>query len=132
MAGDLLPAVEHRLTPFLVREYAHAVEASYEAYHRPSGIAPPTMVHAHKVRLLDHCCPAGAGPDARLHVGYEADHHRLIPAEVTTELSGRVAERFERRGRQYLVLEIEVRDKRTGEVYTTYRDTSVLSFGRKD
>lgn len=120
---------EHNLTPFLVREYAHAVEAYDDRFHRPGGIAPPTIVHAHKVRLLDRSCPDGAGPHARLHVGYEASHHQLVPSDATTELSGRVAERYERRGREYLVLDIEVRDRLTGELYTTYRDTSALSFG---
>ena len=127
--GDRLGPVDHHLSPFLVHEYAHAVEDGSERHQGSrSLIVPPTMVHTHKIRLLDQACPGGAGPSARLHVVYDATHRACIPADRTLAVSGVVSDRYQRRGRDHLVLELEVRDKATGQVYTTYRDTSVLSY----
>jgi len=127
--GDELGPVEHVLTPFLIREYSHAVEETSERFQGAEGsFAPPTILHPGKLRLLDHACPEGGGPTARLHLIYDATYHQMIPAASTLELGGGVVERFEHRGRERLVLEFEVRDKVTGTVYTTYRDTSLLGY----
>jgi hypothetical protein len=127
--GDVLGPVDHVVTPFLIREYAHAVEDSSGRYQEPAGmIAPPTIVHAHKTRLLDHICPEGPGPAARVHLVYDASYHRPVPAGQELSIVAEVSERYERKGREHLVIEFEVRDKATGEVYTTYRDTSLLSY----
>ncbi len=119
---------DHPITPFLVREYTHAVDEASERHHAAGAVAPPTIVHAHKTRILDHACPAGAGPTARIHLVYDATHHRTVPATSVVQVSGVVSGRYERRGREHLVIDFEVRDKRTGVLYTTYRDTSLLGF----
>jgi hypothetical protein len=127
--GDVLGPVEHQVTPLLIREYAHAVEDQSERYHGVGDtIAPPTILHAHKALLLNQACPEGAGPSARLHFEYDAQYHRPIPASRSVSIAGEVAERYERKGRERLVITVEVRDALTGEIYTTYRDTSLLSF----
>jgi N-terminal half of MaoC dehydratase len=127
--GDKLGPVEHVVTPFLIREYAHSIEDSSGRHQDPPGlIAPPTMVHAHKTRLLDHSCPEGPGPTARVHLIYDASYHRPVPAGRELSIVAEVSERYERKGRDHLVIAFEVRDKVTGEVYTSYRDTSLLSY----
>jgi hypothetical protein len=127
--GDVLGPMDHLLTPFLVREYAHAVEETAE---RNLGVetlmAPPTMVHCSKKRLFDLACPGGAGPDARLHLVYDATYHKAIPAGRQLTIRAEVTEQYEHKGRPHVVLEIEVRDKQTGDLYTSYRDTSLLSY----
>ena len=127
--GDVLGPLDHTLTPFLIREYAHSVEDGSERHLGARElIAPPTIVHTDKKRLFDHFCPEGAGPHARLHLVYDATHHKVVPEGRALTVVGEVAERYEHKGREHVVLEIEVRDKATGEIYTTYRDTSLLSF----
>ena len=131
--GDVLGPVEHQVTPMLIREYAHAVENFSERHHGAQGtVAPPTILHAHKALLLNQACPEGAGPEARLHLEYDATHHHTIPASRALSIAGEVVERYEHKGRERLVLTFEVRDKVTGEVYTTYRDTSLLGYRAKD
>ena len=127
--GDVLGPVDHVVTPFLIHEYAHAVEDASERHHASSGaIAPPTIVHGHKTRLLDHACPDGGGPAARLHLVYDALYHRTVPASQELAIVGKVDERYAHKGREHLVITFEVRDKVTGELYTTYRDTTLLSY----
>jgi hypothetical protein len=127
--GDVLGPVDHVVTPFLIREYAHSVEDPSERHHGASGaVAPPTIVHGHKTRLLDHACPEGGGPVARLHLIYDAAYHRTVPASRALSIVGNVDQRYEHKGREHLVITFEVRDKATGELYTTYRDTTLLSY----
>jgi acyl dehydratase len=131
--GDVLGPVDHVVTPFLVREYAHAVEETAERHVGVDGlVAPPTMVHGDKKRLFDFACPEGAGPDARLHLVYDATYHKMIPAGRELTVSGEVTDSYEHKGRQHVTLEIEVRDKATGELYTSYRDTSLVSFRARE
>lgn len=127
--GDELAPVHRAVTPFLIREYAHAVEDAADRHQQgPDMIAPPTFIHAEKKRLLEHSCPDGVGPTARMHLSYDAVHHAVIPAGTVITTQGRVTDRFEKKGREHVVIEIEVRDKVTGQVYTTYTDSSLLNF----
>jgi hypothetical protein len=128
--GDHLGPMDHAVTPFLLREYAHAVESSSELHQggRDGTVIPPTIVHGHKTRLLAQACPAGAGQSARVHLIYDATYHRAIPSPGVLAIAGEVTERDSHKGRERLVIEITVRDKQSGVVYTTYRDTSLLSF----
>jgi hypothetical protein len=128
--GDVLGPVDHLLTPFMVREYAHAVEEFDERHHRPVPeglLAPPTMVHADKVRLLGMLCPDQTGP-ARLHVVYDATHHQPVPASRVLSVTGTVVDRYDRKGRDHIEISFEVRDKATGVLYTTYRDTTIMAY----
>jgi hypothetical protein len=130
--GDVLGPVDHELTPFLAREYAHAVEETAERHLGADALlVPPTMVHCSKKRLLDFACPEGPGPDARLHLVYDATYHQVIPAGRQLTIRGEVTECYEHKGRTHVVLEIEVRDKHTADLYTSYRDTSLLSYRAK-
>lgn len=127
--GDVLGPVEQECRPFLIREYAHAVEDTSDRHQGDDGlIAPPTIVHAQKKRVLDHACPEGGEPTARLHLIYDATNHRPIPAGRLISVSGEVTDRYLHKGRDHLLIVFEVRDKLTGEIYTTYRDTTLMGY----
>jgi hypothetical protein len=133
--GDVLEPVEYVMSPFIAREYAHSVE---ERSPMLSGdlpaaeqLAAPTLVHIDKIRLLKRNCPAGRGPDARIHYEYHARHHGVVPVGERLVASGLVAERYEKRGRAYLRIEIELRSAMDGRLLTSYTDTAVLSFTAK-
>ena len=134
-AGDVLEPVEYVMSPFIAREYAHSVEEQSPllAGDAPSGeqLAAPTLVHIDKIRLLKHNCPGGRGPDARIHYEYHATHHDVVPVGERLIAAGSVAERYEKRGRQYLRIEIELRRAKDGHLLTSYTDTAVLSFTPK-
>ncbi len=137
-AGDVFEPVEYVVTPYMASEYAHGVEENCEWFHSPESpsgrqIRPPTMIHVDKMRLLEKNCLkeqriAGAkGPHARIHYEYHARHHS--PAFVGERLivSGRIADRYVKRGRTYLWYEMEVRTG-DGRLVTTYSDRTLLSY----
>jgi hypothetical protein len=127
--GDALGPTECHLTPFLIREYAHGVEDFSERHTAAAGLtAPPTIFHPFKGRLFSMACPEGAGPVAILHTVYNATHHDLIPASSELTIRGEVTDRYERRGRESLEIHFEVRDKVTGQLYTSYDDTTLLGY----
>jgi hypothetical protein len=127
--GDKLGPIDHHLTPFLIREYAHSVEDVAERHQGVVGlIAPPTFLHAEKKRMLEAACPEGIGPTRRMHLGYDATQHAVIPANTVVTVDGEVTQRYTKKGREHVVLTMEIRDKLTGQLYTSYTDTSILSF----
>lgn len=135
--GDVLEPVVYQLTPFIVREYCHGVEEDLELFHAAvngrdgTQYMVPTLTHIEKIRLLNRNCPDGAGPSARIHFEYHARHHAPVVVGTRLRVSGHVSRRYPKRGRDYLEIEMEVRDDATDELYTSYRDTVVLSY-RKD
>jgi hypothetical protein len=136
--GDVLNPVTYEMTPFIAREYCHGVDEVAEVFHAAgtemSGahLAPPTLIHIDKIRLLKANCPDGAGPDARIHYEYHAIHHAPVPVGERLVASGSVSRRYEKRGRAYVELEIELRVESTRQLLTSYRDTSVLSFAARE
>lgn len=128
-AGDRLGPVEYTVSAFTVREYCHSVEMSQEAFlGTDNPIAPPTLVHLDKLKLYEAACPAGTGPSARLHIEFDATFHDFIPVGANVEVEGTVAERFQKRGRTYVITEIEMRDAASRKMLVTYRDTVILSY----
>jgi hypothetical protein len=129
--GDKLGPVDYVMTPFIVHEYAHGVELNHEVFHGGAAqghFAPPTLVHTDKLRLFAATCPGGDGPHARLHYEYDATWHAPIPAGTRIRTSGVVAERFEKKGRTYIRLEIELRGADDDTLYVSYRDTALLAY----
>lgn len=131
-AGDVFKPVEYELTPLIVAEYAHGVEEDNEfciSSVSPWGrqVRPPTMVHVDKMRLLEANCPEGHGPHHRIHYEYHARHHS--PAFVGERLvvSGRVTDKYIKRGRLYIDLYVEVRTS-DGRLVTTYTDKTLLQY----
>jgi hypothetical protein len=128
--GDRLGPIEREITPFMIREYAHSVEDGAARHQGVEGlVAPPTLLHAHKKRLLEDACPEGVGPHARMHLQYDATHHAVIPSGTVVTISGEVTDRYERRGRERVLIQFEIRDALTGLLYTSYSDTSLVSYG---
>jgi len=136
--GDEFAPVRYRLTSFMCSEYAHCVEDETECYYSAAGyfqrqIRPPTMVHTDKMRLLEANCTqerrlAGIRTDdARVHYEYEATHHS--PAFVGEDIvvTGRITDKYVRRGREFLRYEIEVHTA-DGRLVTTYRDRTLLKY----
>ena len=94
---------------------------------------PPTMIHVDKMRILEANCDkerriAGMkGPDARVHYEYHAKHHS--PAYVGEKLvvTGRIVDKYVKRGRPYLWYYLEVHTS-DGRLVTTYNDLTVLRY----
>ena len=147
-AGDVFQPVEYVLTPFMNSEYAHGVETNQEPFH--SARAPgarqvrlPTMIHVDKMRILEANClkeqrvSAGGritneatGPDARIHYEYHSRQHG--PAYVGERLivSGRITDKYVKRGRTYIDYYLEVRTA-DGRLVTTYTDKTLLKYQRE-
>ena len=131
--GDILGPVHYRISPFTVREYCHAVEIGDEMFQGAgAALAPPTLVHLDKLKLYEAACPAGTGPDARLHVEFDATWH--APLTVGTEVAalGRVTGRHMKRGRTYVVTEILLSRVADGAPLVTYRDTVILAWRKSE
>jgi hypothetical protein len=127
--GDVLGPVEYTISRFVIREYAHAVERHEDCFqHRDGEIAPPTMVHLDKLRLYRDACPAGTGPHARVHIEYDATIHEEVPAAELLRVKGLVSQRYVKRGRDYVHMEIEMRRASDDRLLITYRDTVILAY----
>jgi acyl dehydratase len=143
-AGDVFEPVRYTLTAQDAEAYADGNEEDGEWFHSDASpwgrqVRTPTMIHSDKMRILEANCTkerriaamTGEAPppptDARIHFEYHAKHHS--PAFVGEELvvSGRIADRFVKRGRDYLNYELEVRTA-DGRLVTTYRDLTVLRY----
>jgi hypothetical protein len=136
--GDVFQPVEYVLTPFMAREYAHGVEENWEGFH--SGhvaggrqIRPPTMIHVDKMRILEKNClkeqrvSGMKGPDARIHYEYHARHHSLGYVGEKFVVTGRITDRYIKRGREYIDYYLEVRTS-DGRLVVTYTDKTLLRF----
>lgn len=127
--GDMMGPVEFKLSPFVVREYAHGNEMHHAFFqdtdHPP---VPPTLVHLQKLRLYTHACPAGTGPQARVHVEYDATWHDKVPSGELLRVSGRVAQRYLKRGRTYVQIEVDLRAAKDDRPLVTYLDTVIISY----
>jgi hypothetical protein len=148
-AGDVFKPVEYVLTAFMCSEYAHGVETGDEWFHSARGpggrqVRPPTMIHVDKMRILEANClkeqrvSAGgrittdaAGPDARIHYEYHSRQHS--PAYVGERLivSGRITDKYVKRGRSYIDYYLEVRTAE-GRLVTTYADKTLLRYRKEN
>jgi hypothetical protein len=121
--------IDYVMSPFVVREYCHAVEMHQACFQgKDTRFAPPTLVHLDKLRLYRHFCPAGTGPHARLHIEYDATMHAAVPVGVPLRLKGTVTERYLKRGRDYVVIQIELRTAADDRLLIEYRDTVILAY----
>lgn len=133
-AGDRLEPVTYVMSPFVVREYCHGTDEQDEIFHSdvtsPTGQqqAPPTLVHIDKIRLIKRNCPGGPGPDARIHFEFASQQHAPIPVGGEVAAAGIVSRRYEKRGREYLEMEIELRAVPDDRLLVSYRDTAILAY----
>jgi hypothetical protein len=127
--GDELGPLQYTMSKFVAREYCHANELHHEFLQgTDEPVAPPTLVHLDKLRLYRHACPLGVGANARIHYEYYATNHGSIPLGSRLTVAGRITERYEKRGRQYVVTEIEMRNASDGKLLIEYRDTTVVAY----
>jgi hypothetical protein len=127
--GDVLGPVEYTLSPFVVREYCHAVELHQDCFQQAKGgIMPPTLIHLDKLRLYRHACPKGTGPHARVHIEYDATFHEAVPVGARLRVGGKVSDRVEKRGRTYVYIDMELRAAEDDRLLISYRDTVTLSY----
>ncbi len=137
-AGDVFEPVEYVLTGFMASEYAHGVEENCEWFHSsraPGGrqMRPPTMIHVDTMRILEKNClkeqrVGGAkGPHARIHYEYFARQHSAAYVGERLIVSGRITDRYVKRGRTYIDYYLEVRTS-DGRLVTTYTDKTLLKY----
>jgi hypothetical protein len=130
--GDVMGPVEYTLSPFVVREYCHAVELHHDFFQGVEDqVMVPTLIHLDKLRLYRHACPGGTGPTARIH--YEYDCEVLGEVRVGDRLSvkGVIRDRYTKKGREYLTLEMELKRVETGELLIRYRDQVILAYSEQ-
>ena len=134
--GDVLEPVAYVMTPFISREYCHGVEELSAYFHSkvnsPLGrqVAPPTLCHIDKIRLYRRNCPKGHGPNARIHYEYRAQHFEPFPINTQLVASGLVSDRYNKRGRDYVEIEIETRVEADDRLIARYHDTAIMSYKR--
>jgi hypothetical protein len=138
--GDVFTPISYVLTEFMCAVYAHGVEETEEFYYsdlNPYGrqLRPPSLVHVDKLRLLEENCDderriAGMRAEAaRIHYEYKAVHHS--PAFVGEEIvvSGRITDKYVKRGRRFLCYEIRV-ETGDGRLVTSYDDITLLDYAK--
>jgi hypothetical protein len=127
--GDVLGPVDYVMSKFVVREYCHSVEMHQPCFQgRDIPFAPPTLVHLNKLRLYRHACPGGTGPSARIHIEYDATIHAGVPIGVPLRVQGTVAERVVKRGREYVIILIDLRTASDNRLLIAYRDTVIIAY----
>ena len=126
-AGDVFDPVEYVLTAFMVSEYAHGVEESWEWFHSFRAPGGRQMRILEKNCLKEQRVGGAKGPHARIHYEYFARQHS--PAYVGERLvvSGRITDRYVKRGRTYIDYYLEVRTS-DGRLVTTYTDKTLLKY----
>lgn len=130
--GDVLGPIEYTLSPFVVREYCHAVELHHEMFQGVEGqVMPPTLIHLDKLRLYRHACPGGTGPTARIHFEFDAEILGEVRVGDRLSVVGLIRERYVKKGRDYVVLEMKLTRVETGELLIRYTDRVILAYSQE-
>lgn len=140
--GDVFRPVEFEVTPVQAAEYAHGVEENSEFFQstaNPLGrqVRPPTAIHTDKMRLLEANClkerrvSGQKGPHARIHYVYDATFFEPVYVGDRIRLSGRIADRYWKRGREYLHYEIDVHHV-DGRHLAHYSDHTLLRYQKDE
>lgn len=136
--GDVFAPVEYVLTAMMASEYMHGIEEGCEWFHSARGpggrqLRPPTTIHIDKMRILEANClkerrlSGHQAQDARIHYEYHARQHAIGYVGERFIVSGKIADKYVKRGRIYLVYALEVHTA-DGRLITTYGDTTVLKY----
>ena len=128
--GDVLGPVEYTLSPFVVREYTHAVEMHHPCFQGRQGdlVMPPTLIHLDKLRLYRHACPAGTGPSARIHFEYDVEVFEAVRVGDRLSVRGEIIDRYTKNGRDYAVLEMKLTNLATDTLVMRYVDRVILAY----
>ena len=129
--GDVLGPIEYTLSTFVVREYAHAVEMHHPCFQDDDPMMmPPSLIHLDKLRLYAAACPKGTGPTARIHYEYDCEVFAPVHPGDVVVVSGEVVERFEKKGRDYVAMEMKLHRKADGALLVRYLDHVILAFSQ--
>ncbi len=121
--GEPLPEMRFTLTPDIVEEYMQAVEADPSPYQLEGRrVAPPNVLAVYQLAVLYRRYPPIQGI---ILTEQSWEWHLPIWADEATELlaSGRVLERYERRGKQYVRWSADFRRARDGATVATSVNT---------
>ena len=133
--GDKLGPTEVIYSAFAAREYAHCNEMHQPFFHAGGGenhYAPPTIIHTGKLKLFHQACPGGKGPDARVHIEFDAEFIEPVPVNTKVILSGEVIDRYVKKNRTYIRTNIELRNAADGRLLVRYTDTNLLAIKPKE
>ena len=131
--GDILGPIEYTLSKFVVREYAHANEMHQPCFPDDEPmLMPPTLIHLDKLRLYSQACPKGTGPSARIHYEYDCEVFEPVHPGDVVVVSGEVTDRFEKKGREYVVIEMKLHRKSDDALLVRYIDHVIISYASKD
>jgi acyl dehydratase len=128
-AADSLGSFAYRVTPFIVREFCHAADLHQEIFHggRDGAQAwPMPLVFVDKLRLFKMACPGGDGPVARVLAECRAEWTAPIKVGDRLHVEGRVLSRSERRGREYIEIEVVLRGADDGKLRLRFTDSAVF------
>jgi hypothetical protein len=89
------------------------------------------LIHLDKLRLYNRYCPEGAGPHARVHYEFDARFHDVVKVGEPLRVQGVVSERYVKRGREYVKLDMELRAAADGRLLISYTDTVLLSYEKE-
>ncbi len=141
--GDEFRPVTYTVTQHMAAAYAHGVEETSEVFYAPQlgggrQLRLPTSMHTDKMRLLEENCTKErrlhgeqGATTQRVHYEFEAQYHSLAYVGDELVVSGRVIDKYWKRGRQYLSYELEV-NTTDGRLVTTYHDKTVLDYRKAE
>jgi hypothetical protein len=120
--GEVLGSYEKKITKEETHRYLRGVEDKnpWFAENSPVGgpIVNPLMFGDEYVRLYFDCGHYSRN-EGTLHSKTEHENHSILPVDSTVRVSGRIADKFVRRGRRGLVIEVNVADDKGTPVSTT-------------
>jgi hypothetical protein len=126
VVGEPLPELHFTLTPEVIQEYAVAVNCTHEG-HEVNGqpVAVPSVLCVYLMAVLYRRYPPAQGG---IMAGNDFDFHTPLRADVETKLvaDGRIEEKFEKRGRQYVRYSVRIRRLDDDALVATAVNTSTF------
>jgi acyl dehydratase len=127
--GENLGTKTIEVTQALVREYAELIESDHPWYRgdSPFGgpIAPPTVFDNETLRILDSVYARFGS----IHAKQTWEFHRPVRVGTTVTVNVRIIDKFVKRDRGWLVMELTARDD-DGTLLCSGQHTSVVSLTR--
>ena len=127
--GQALGPVRHRVTARMIRDYAEAT-GDRHAWHVGGAppyagpVAHPAMATIFSTRLLGR---SGIDrPSGGIHAKHEYEFLGVVRAGQTLTTTGRIVEKYLRRGRKYIVCEALTADE-TGRTVARCRYTQAMA-----
>ncbi len=127
-AGQRLGPIRYRVDPELVRSHLQAVGQPMPAFLTDPATAAPLIEPGIYARNYMRLLRADFRVEGAIHARAELALKRPARAGQLLTVTGRVAEKYFRRGRPYVVLESATFDE-NGEEVSRERNTLLLRFG---